>query len=141
LWGRPTMVPWAMVFPGEAAQTCPPGWEGLCARHPSQLYEAALEGLVLLALLGWLALRSGWLKRPGRLTGLFFAGYGLARSLVENFRQGDAQFITADNPWGHVIRLGSGPDSWGFTMGQVLSLPMILIGLGFFLWSRRTARA
>jgi phosphatidylglycerol:prolipoprotein diacylglycerol transferase len=138
LWGRPTTSGIGMVFPGERAQTCPPGWpDAVCARHPSQLYEAALEGLLLGLLLAGLALFGGWLKTPGRIAGLFFIGYGLARSLVENFRQGDAQFVAADNPWGHVIRFGSGPEAWGLTMGQVLSLPMVLIGIGFFVWSAR----
>ncbi|RMF36690.1 MAG: prolipoprotein diacylglyceryl transferase [Alphaproteobacteria bacterium] len=141
LWGRPTTVSWGMVFPDERAQICPPGWaEPVCARHPSQLYEAALEGLVLLVLLWALVLFAGWLKKPGRLTGMFFVGYGLARSLIENFRQGDAQFVTADNPWGHILRFDTGPEAWGLTMGQILSLPMILVGIGFFIWSAR-ARA
>ncbi|GIX12721.1 MAG: prolipoprotein diacylglyceryl transferase [Paracoccaceae bacterium] len=141
LWGRPTLQPWGMVFPGAAAQTCPPGWpDPVCARHPSQLYEAAAEGLLLLVVMWVLALRFGWLRHPGRLTGMFFLGYGLARSLIENFRQGDAQFVTADNPWGHVIRLGHGAEAWGLTMGQVLSLPMILIGIGFLIHAARRER-
>ncbi len=137
LWGRPTTRSFGVLFPGERAQTCPPGWEGPCARHPSQLYEAALEGAVLFALLAWLAWRGGALRRPGLLTGVFLAGYGIARSVVENVRQGDAQFVTADNPWGHVIRLGTGAEAFGFTMGQVLSLPMILAGVAFILTARQ----
>lgn len=139
LWGRPTTVTWAMEFPGQLAQTCPPGWEGPCGRHPSQLYEAGLEGALLLVLMAVLALRRGWLKHPGQLTGCFFLGYGAARSFVENFRQGDQQFVTLDNPWGHwpPLHFGAGPDAWGLTMGQVLSLPMILVGIGFFVASRR----
>ena len=84
----------------------------------------------------WLAHRRGWLKIPGQLTGLFFVIYGASRSFVELFRQADAQFATDSNPWGHVIRFGSMPDSWGLTMGQVLSLPMILIGLAL-IWNAR----
>ncbi len=72
LWGRPTDLPWGVVFPGEAAQACA-GVVGPCARHPSQLYEAALEGLFLGALVLWLAWRRGWLKAPGRIMGLFIA--------------------------------------------------------------------
>jgi phosphatidylglycerol:prolipoprotein diacylglycerol transferase len=124
LWGRPSTAPWAVVFPGEAAQACPQGWEGPCARHPSQLYEAGLEGLALFALLA-LAIRAGALARPGRVFGLFLIGYGLARLAVEGFRQADAQFVTADNPWGHLLRLGE----WGLTMGQLLTLPMLAVGL------------
>jgi phosphatidylglycerol:prolipoprotein diacylglycerol transferase len=119
LWGRVTDVPWAMVFPAAGPET----------RHPSQLYEAGLEGLLLGAVMWWLALRRGWLKRPGSVIGVFFIGYGLARSLVENFRQWDAQI-------GYAIEIGSG----GLTMGQMLSLPMVLIGAGFIwnAWRQRS---
>ena len=133
LWGRPTDLPWGVVFPGEAAQDCP-GVSGLCARHPSQLYEAGLEGVVLAAVL-FLLVRRGALRRPGQVLGVFLAGYGLSRFVVEFFRQADAQFITAGNPLGHVI----GGPVWGLSMGQLLSLPMILIGLGFVLMARRRA--
>lgn len=132
LWGRPTELPWGVVFPGTAAQDCA-GVIGLCARHPSQLYEAALEGVLLGAVLIYLAFRRGWLKKPWHLTALFFAGYGAARFAVEFFRQADPQFITPDNPWGHVI--GVGPV--GVTMGQLLSLPMLIIGVALLLWARR----
>lgn len=124
LWGRPTDLPWGVVFPGEAAQTCP-GVVGPCARHPSQLYEAALEGLLLGALVLWLAYRRGWLKAPGRILGLFVAGYGLARFAIEFVRQPDAQFVTAANPLGLYLHVGG----WGLTAGQLLSLPMIAVGL------------
>ncbi len=134
LWGRPTDMPWGVIFPGPFAQDCP-GIEGLCARHPSQLYQAGLEGLVLGAVLLVLAFRGGWLKRPGQITGLFLAGYGAARLFVEAFRQADPQFITPGNPLGHVVRLGEA----GLTMGQVLSLPMLLAGLALIAWSRRRA--
>ncbi len=134
LWGRPTDVPWAMAFPGAP---CPEGWAGICARHPSQLYEAALEGLLLGALLAGLAFRKGTLKTPGFSIGLFLAGYGLSRFLVEFFREADPQFITPDNPLGHVVRLGGA----GLSMGQLLSLPMILAGLGIMFWARRRMRA
>lgn len=133
LWGRPTHLPWGVTFPGPLAQTCPEGWTGPCARHPSQLYEAGLEGLLLGSLLIWLAYRHGALKVPGRVTGVFFLGYGLARFTVELFRQADAQFITPGNPWGHVLRLGD----YGLTMGQVLSLPMIVVGVVVLAWSER----
>ena len=83
LWGRPTGMPWGVVFPGKAAQHCP-GIEGICARHPSQLYEAGLEGFVLFLLLILLIAR-GYLKKPGFITGVFFAGYGFSRFLIEFF--------------------------------------------------------
>jgi phosphatidylglycerol:prolipoprotein diacylglycerol transferase len=134
LWGRPTTLPWGVAFPGEAAQTCP-GVIDVCARHPSQLYEAALEGLILGAVLLFLVVRHGWLKRPGQTFGLFLAGYGAARFFVEIFRQADAQFITADNPMGHVLQLGAA----GMSMGQLLSLPMILAGLLLIVLARRRA--
>ena len=131
LWGRPTDLPWGVVFPGEAAQTCP-GIAGLCARHPSQLYEAALEGLLLGAVVLWLAYRRGWLRFPGRIMGLFIAGYGMARFLVEFVRQPDAQFVAEGNPLGLYLHVGG----WGLTAGQCLSLPMILIGLWFLTRAR-----
>jgi len=110
LWGRVSDVPWAMVFPGAGPEP----------RHPSQLYEAGLEGLLLGAVMWSLAVKGGWLKRPGAVIGAFFIGYGLARSVVENFRQWDPQ-------------LGDLVAATGVTMGQILSVPMVLIGLAF-LW-------
>ncbi len=132
LWGRPTDLPWGVVFPGEAAQSCD-GVIGLCARHPSQLYEAVLEGLILGAVLIWLVWRRDGLKTPGRIAGTFFAGYGLARFAVEFVRQPDAQFITPGNPLGLALHIGGS----GLTMGQLLSLPMILLGLYLIRNARR----
>jgi phosphatidylglycerol:prolipoprotein diacylglycerol transferase len=134
LWGRPTTLPWGVAFPGEAAQTCE-GVIDICARHPSQLYEAGLEGLILGGVLLVLVFRRGWLKRPGQTFGLFLAGYGAARFFVELFRQADAQFITPDNPMGYVLQLGPA----GLSMGQLLSLPMILGGLMLIALARRRA--
>ena len=85
------------------------------------IYEAALEGLLLGAVLLWLAYRRGALKVPGQLMGLFFAGYGGARFFVEYFRQGDWQFVTPENPNGEILL--------GLTTGQWLSLPMLIFGL------------
>ncbi|PTW50901.1 prolipoprotein diacylglyceryl transferase [Rhodovulum kholense] len=133
LWGRPSDLPWAVVFPGEAAQYCP-GWDSFpCARHPSQLYEAGLEGLLLGAVLLWLALARGTLKTPGRVAGTFFAGYGLARFAVEFVRQPDAQFTGPGNPLGLALHW----QGYGLTMGQLLSLPMMALGLGLILVSAR----
>ena len=103
LWGRPTDVPWAMVFPNG----------GPLPRHPSQLYEAALEGVVLFIVLGILV-RSGALKRPGAVTGAFALGYGIARITCEFFREPDVQvgFL-----WG------------GLTMGMLLCIPLMLGGV------------
>lgn len=135
LWGRPTTMPWGVAFPGEAAQTCP-GIAGICARHPSQLYEAGMEGLILGMLLIFVIWRAGWLRFPGRTAGLFFAGYGLSRFVVEFFRQPDAQFISPGNPLGLAFHLGG----YGLTMGQILSLPMILVGIWFMVRAKaRTA--
>jgi phosphatidylglycerol---prolipoprotein diacylglyceryl transferase len=105
LWGRPTDVPWAVVFPGA----------GPLPRHPSQLYEAALEGLLLLVVLAWF-IRRGALKRPGLVTGIFAIGYGLARCFCELFREPDPQLGFL---WG------------GLTMGMLLSIPLMLAGVGF----------
>jgi phosphatidylglycerol---prolipoprotein diacylglyceryl transferase len=114
LWGRPGDVPWAMVFPGA----------GPLPRHPSQLYEAALEGVVLFLVMTWFALRPRPPDTEGRLAGIFLIGYGTARSVAELFREPDAHL---------GFLLG------GLTMGQLLSLPMVLIGI--FLVVRSHARA
>jgi phosphatidylglycerol:prolipoprotein diacylglycerol transferase len=102
LWGRVSDAPWAMVFPGG----------GPLPRHPSQLYEAALEGLLLLVLLA-LLVRAGALKRPGLILGAFALGYGIARSFCELFREPDAQLGFL---WG------------GMTMGMLLSVPLMIAG-------------
>ena len=115
LWGRQTDVPWAMVFPGSDGQP----------RHPSQLYEAALEGLVNFVAL-WALARRGGLTRRGLLTGAFGVFYGIARIVCEFFRDPDP----------NLEQLGH-----GLTMGMVLSAPMIVIGLTFVVWSFQTRRA
>jgi phosphatidylglycerol:prolipoprotein diacylglycerol transferase len=103
LFGRPSDVPWAIVFPHG----------GGVPRHPSQLYEAGLEGLLLFAVMTWFAWRPREPGSDGRLAGIFLIGYGLARSFAELFREPDAHL---------GFLLG------GLTMGQLLSLPMIVIG-------------
>ncbi len=132
LWGRPTDLPWGVAFPTDAAQYCP-DVAGLCARHPSQLYEALLEGLILGGLLVWMAWRRGALKREGLIGGTFLAGYGIARFLVEFVRQPDAQFVSEGNPLGLAWHMGG----YGLTMGQILCLPMILVGAFLILRARR----
>ncbi len=127
LWGRATSLPWGIAFPGEAAQDCGQALGAVCARHPSQLYEAALEGALLAVVLTYLVWRRGWLARPGAVMGLFLAGYGAARFAVEFLRQPDAQFVTAGNPVGLALHIGG----YGLTMGQILSLPMLVAGLWF----------
>lgn len=134
LWGRPTDLPWAVAFPGAAAQSCATATQA-CGRHPSQLYEAGLEGLLLGALLLLLAFRFGALKKSWMLTGVFFAGYGIARFIVEFVRQPDAQFVAPGNPLGLAYHI----DGWGLTMGQTLSLPMIIIGLTTVIIARKRA--
>jgi phosphatidylglycerol---prolipoprotein diacylglyceryl transferase len=135
LWGRPTDLPWAVAFPGYA-QDCP-GVVGLCGRHPSQLYEALLEGAILGAVLLWMVYRRGAFKFPGLITGVFLTGYGAARFAVEFVRQPDAQFITEGNPLGLALQYGG----FGLTMGQILSLPMIALGLWLIVQARRKAAA
>ena len=105
LWGRPSDVPWAMVFPNG----------GAVPRHPSQLYEAMLEGVVLFIVLG-LLMRAGALKRPGVVTGAFLLGYGVARITCELFREPDVQLGFL---WG---------SQW-LTMGMLLCIPLLLAGL------------
>lgn len=104
LWGRITDAPWGMVFPHA----------GDLPRHPSQLYEAALEGAVLFAVMMWLLKRTRLRDAPGKLSGAFMLGYGLARMVCEHFREPDAflGFIAAS-----------------ITMGQLLSLPMLAMGM------------
>ncbi|MEO1089990.1 MAG: prolipoprotein diacylglyceryl transferase [Pseudomonadota bacterium] len=112
LYGRVSDVPWAMVFPTG----------GPLARHPSQLYEAFFEGLVLFAVMAWLASRPRHADQMGLLSGVFLAGYGIARFMVEFVREPDPQLGLL----------------FGFlTMGQLLSLPMIAAGL----WLIRRAQA
>lgn len=122
LWGRPTEVYWGVIFPGDLAQQCG-DVKGPCARHPSQLYEAGLEGLLLLFILVYIALQGGF-KKPGLLTGVFALGYGASRFLIEYYRVPDPQFFTPENPYGFAFQFGD----FGITMGQSLSLPMILFG-------------
>jgi phosphatidylglycerol:prolipoprotein diacylglycerol transferase len=105
LWGRPADVPWAVVFPTG----------GPFPRHPSQLYEAGLEGLVLFTVL-LVSMQAGALKRPGLVTGVFAFGYAIARIVCEFFREPDVQLGFL---WG------------GMTMGMVLSVPLMLVGLAF----------
>jgi phosphatidylglycerol:prolipoprotein diacylglycerol transferase len=132
LWGRPTDLPWGVAFPTNTAQYCP-DVIGLCARHPSQLYEALLEGLILGAVLLWLAWRRDAYKTPGLIAGTFFAGYGIARFIVEFVRQPDAQFVSDGNLLGLAFEIGG----YGLTMGQFLSIPMILIGAYMIRQARR----
>jgi phosphatidylglycerol:prolipoprotein diacylglycerol transferase len=126
LWGHPTTMPWGVAFPG-AGQDCP-GIVGICARHPSQLYEAVLEGLLLGLVLFYLAFRRGWLMRPGQIAGLFFAGYGAARFVVEFFRVPD------------LFEPGSLMAMIGLTKGQTYSLPMVAVGL-WLIWRARRVGA
>jgi phosphatidylglycerol:prolipoprotein diacylglycerol transferase len=108
LWGRPTHVPWGMVFPDA----------GPLPRHPSQLYEAALEGIVMFLVLRWATHGKHWLNRRGVVMGMFLTGYGLIRIGLENVRE---------------------PDSYmphfplGLTMGMMLSAPMVVVGL-WLIW-------
>lgn len=113
LYGRvATDVPWAMVFPGGGPEP----------RHPSQLYQASLEGCALFIILYVLALFPSVLRRPGMMAGMFLAGYGVARIISEMFRQPDQQL-------GYLFE--------AVTMGQLLSIPMILLGVGLAIWAAK----
>ncbi|WP_299926382.1 prolipoprotein diacylglyceryl transferase [uncultured Pelagimonas sp.] len=135
LWGRQTDVPWGVIFPGDHAQNCGQPLGEFCARHPSQLYEAGLEGLAL-GLIIFVLIRRGALKTPGLIAGTFFAGYGAARFFVEFFRQPDAQFQSPGNPLGLAWHI----NGYGLTMGQILTLPMIAVGIWFILRAKRAAK-
>jgi phosphatidylglycerol---prolipoprotein diacylglyceryl transferase len=111
LFGRPTEVSWAMVFPHG----------GAIPRHPSQLYEASCEGILLFLLL-FAAERLGARQRPGIVTGLFLAGYAVARMSGELFREPDPQL-------GYLV--------FETTMGQLLSIPLLIAGVAIILWAQR----
>ena len=115
LWGRVSDVSWAVYFPNG----------GSLPRHPSQLYEAALEGFVLFFVLALLIWKGNKLKAPGFIAGAFVAGYGLSRILVEFFREPDAQL-------GYLV------GGW-MTMGMVLSVPMVLLGVWAMARANRAA--
>ena len=133
LWGRPTTSVLGIEFSQPPASICPEKWSyDLCLRHPSQLYEASLEGFILTFLLLLLVFFFNALKSPGRLMGVFFLAYGIARIFVEFFREADFQYVSTENPFGHVIFL---PWNTGLSMGQSLSLPMVLAGLFFLSYS------
>jgi phosphatidylglycerol:prolipoprotein diacylglycerol transferase len=132
LWGRPTDLPWGVIFPGHAAQDCGQAIGELCARHPSQLYEALMEGLLLGLVILVLARRNN-LKKPGTIAGTFFVGYGIGRFVVEFFRQPDQQFQSPGNPLGLAFHI----DGFGLTMGQLLNMPMIAGGLILILWAQK----
>lgn len=114
LWGRPTDVPWGMVFPQVDA----------LARHPSQLYQAGLEGLTLFIIVWWYSNR----PRPtAAVTGFFLAGYGVFRFIVEFFREPDAHLGFVFAGW--------------MSKGQELSLPMVVLGIALLIWAYRKAGA
>ena len=123
LWGRPTHVSWAIVFCNArlraATGVCP---AGLLPRHPSQLYEAGLEGVVLFCILRWATHGAKLLPRRAMVTGLFLTFYGLARISLENVREPD---------------IGMPNFPFGLTMGMMLSAPMVLLGLAMIVYARR----
>jgi phosphatidylglycerol:prolipoprotein diacylglycerol transferase len=133
LWGRVTDVPWGVIVNSPQSRTVCQEIVDHCIRHPSQIYEAILEGLILFILMMYLAFKRNAFKRPGFLASIFFMGYGLSRCFVELFRQPDQQFQSVNNPMGFFIQFGE----MGLTMGQVLSLPMIVIGIILFVTSTR----
>lgn len=116
LWGRPTDAPWAIIFPAAGPEP----------RHPSQLYEAGLEGILLFLILRFATHRLGWLQRRGGVAGLFMLGYGLIRFSLESVRQPD---------------VGMPDFPFGLTMGMILSIPMILIGAWLVWRAQKTPAA
>jgi phosphatidylglycerol:prolipoprotein diacylglycerol transferase len=119
LWGRETTVPWAVRFCNARIEqmygVCP---AGDVPRHPSQLYEAGLEGLLLFGILALAVWKFRLLSKPGYITGLFLVGYGVIRASLENVRQPDVGFD-------HL--------PFGLTMGMILSIPMVLVG-AWLIW-------
>lgn len=117
LWGHASNAPWAMVFPTGGPEP----------RHPSQLYEAALEGILLFAILQFFAYKTNVLKKPGQLAGVFAVGYGAARIFSELFREPDANLGYLTGGW--------------LTMGMLLSFPVVLAGIWGILRARNAAPA
>ena len=112
LWGKPARVPWAVIFPQSPRPVVP--------RHPSQLYEAALEGIALLVYMQWRFWRSDVIKKnPGRLTGEFLLAYAIARAIGEIYREPDAGLIL------------------GLSRGTFYSIFLVVGGVAFIAWSRR----
>ena len=125
LYGRPTDVWWAMVFPSDPTRL---------PRHPSQLYEATLEGVVLFVVLYVLQRHTSARQYRGSLSGVFLAGYAVARIVCEYFREPDRQL-------GYLLG-GNSPDQLGsLTMGQLLSIPVLIVGIWLIRRSRRDAPA
>jgi len=122
LYGRVTDVAWGMAFPTAVEANLEAGYAADAPRHPSQLYESFLEGLVLILVLWWLAYRRKKLMTPGYIAGAFIAGYGAARTFVEFFREPDIQI---------------GFLAGGLTMGMLLSIPMIIAGVAVMMWAQR----
>ncbi len=113
-WGRPSDVPWAMVFPNG----------GPLPRHPSQLYEAFLEGVVMYVIIRLATHWYGGLKRPGMVAGIWLMWYGIARMISEFFRQPEL---------GHALNVGP------FTAGQIYSMPMLVLGAALIIAAARAA--
>lgn len=116
LWGRPTEASWGVIFPGAGPEP----------RHPSQLYQAGLEGLILLLILALVVWRLGGLARPGLTCGVFLLGMGAFRILGEQFRQPDA--FLPDYPL-------------GLSMGMMLSAPLVAAGVGLIIWTLSRPKA
>ena len=133
LWGKPTTSSWGIVFPARDAKLCPSSWVGECTRHPSQLYEAFSEGLLLWVMMLICVFWFKSFKRRGETMFIFLTGYGLSRAIIEIFREPDAQFISTANPNGYLIFIS---ENIGLSMGQILCLPMIIIGIMSLLFSR-----
>ena len=123
LWGKATDVPWAMTFCDIASDPCV---SSMIPRHPSQLYQAGLEGLVMLLLMSWLFWRTKARYNPGLLVGIFAAGMGLSRFINEFFREPDSQLLQFAR-------------DTGLSMGQWLTVPMILLGL-WLAWTAKGRR-
>jgi phosphatidylglycerol:prolipoprotein diacylglycerol transferase len=117
LYGRASDMPWAVMFPAG----------GFIPRHPSQLYEAALEGIVLFTAMAFLAWRSRTLALPRAMSGVFLIGYGASRIIVEFFREPDEQLGFLYGDW--------------LTMGMVLSVPMVALGLWLITLARNADSA
>ena len=135
--GQANAIKYWNTFPKQRGSNLSRYWLTICTRHPTQLYEALSEGALLGGILLFFLFKMKGLNYPGRSISIFLTIYGISRFFIEYFRQADLQFITDENPFGHLIIFSQNMLEYGgLTMGQILSIPMIIVGLTLFNYSK-----